>query len=137
MDNMFLDKNQALGDTDTKSGENVLDYLKRVQAGKNGKANNYFSDEEYRILLSALAREREVCKKVDRDCGGEPRLLRIMESIERKVAKLQYSKLTSIDIDACVEYRHHNETEQSLKEFLGLSDAEYEAFLREGNEVLK
>lgn len=63
MDNMFLDKNQALGDTDTKSGENVLDYLKRVQAGKNGKANNYFSDEEYRILLSALAREREVCKK--------------------------------------------------------------------------
>ena len=96
MDNMFLGKNQALGDTDTKSGENVLDYLKRVQAGKNGKANNYFSDEEYRILLSALAREREVCKKVDRDCGGEPRLLRIVESIERKIAKMQYSEVTRL-----------------------------------------
>ena len=130
MDNMLLDKKQT-------AEESILAYLKRVRAGRNRKDNNYFSDEEYRILLSALGREKEVCKKVDRDCGGEPRLLRIMESIERKVAKLQYSKLTSIDIDACVEYRHHNETEQSLKEFLGLSDAEYEAFLREGNEVLK
>lgn len=130
MDNMLLDKKQT-------AEESILAYLKRVRAGRNRKDNNYFSDEEYRILLSALGREKEVCKKVDRDCGGEPRLLRIMESIERKVAKLQYSKLTSIDIDACVEYRHHNETEQSLKEFLGLSDAEYEAFLREGNEVLE
>ena len=128
MDEKLLDK---------KQGESILAYLKRVQTGRSRKDINYFSDEEYRILLSALAREREVCKKVDRDCGGEPRLLRIMESIERKIAKMQYSKLTSIDIDACVEYRHHNETEQSLKEFLGLSDAEYEAFLREGNEVLE
>lgn len=96
MDNMFLDKNQALGDTDTKSGENVLDYLKRVQVGRNGKDNNYFSDEEYRILLSALGREKEVCKKVDRDGGGEPRLLRIVESIERKIAKMQYSEVTRL-----------------------------------------
>ena len=87
MDEKLLDK---------KQGESILDYLKRVQAGRNGKGNNYFSDEEYRILLSALGREKEVCKKVDRDCGGEPKLLHIMESIERKVAKMQYSEVTRL-----------------------------------------
>lgn len=87
MDEKLLDK---------KQGESILAYLKRVQTGRSRKDINYFSDEEYRILLSALAREREVCKKVDRDCGGEPRLLRIMESIERKIAKMQYSEVTRL-----------------------------------------
>lgn len=33
----------------------------------------YFTDPEYRILLKALSREREICKKVDRDCGDDHR----------------------------------------------------------------
>ena len=27
----------------------------------------YFTDEEYRLVLRALSREREVCEKVDED----------------------------------------------------------------------
>lgn len=52
----------------------------------------YFTDEEYRILFKALSREREICERVDRDCGGEHKLIRIMDSIERKVRNIQYEK---------------------------------------------
>lgn len=53
---------------------------------------NYFTDEEYRILLSALRREREVCEKVDKDCGEEHKLIHILNSIEKKIHKIQYGK---------------------------------------------
>lgn len=41
------------------------------------------------------------------------------------------------NIDDCVEYWHKNETGQSLQEFLGLSDSEYEAWLQKGNDILE
>lgn len=41
------------------------------------------------------------------------------------------------DIDDYVEYWHNNEVEQSLKDFLGLSDYEYEMWLKEGNDVIR
>lgn len=62
-----------------------------IKEQKNRK-EHLFTDEEYRILLKALSREREVCEKVDSDCGDEHKLIRIMDSIERKVKKIQYGK---------------------------------------------
>ena len=41
------------------------------------------------------------------------------------------------DIDDYVEYWHNSETEQSLKDFLGLNDYEYEMWMREGNGVIR
>lgn len=41
------------------------------------------------------------------------------------------------DIDNYVEYWHNNEMSQSLKDFLGLDDYEYEVWLQEGNEVIR
>ena len=53
-------------------------------------SEKYFTDSEYRILLRALSREKEVCEQVDKDCGGEHKLIRIMNSIERKIKSVQY-----------------------------------------------
>lgn len=52
----------------------------------------FFADEEYRILLKALSREREVCEKVDRDCVDDHKLIHIMNSIEKKIKDIQYGK---------------------------------------------
>ena len=41
------------------------------------------------------------------------------------------------DIDDYVEYWHNNEVEQSLKDFLGLNDYEYEVWLQKGNDVIR
>ena len=51
-----------------------------------------FTDEEYRILLSALSRERKVCEKVDAEGNGEVNLGRLMDSIEKKISRIQYPK---------------------------------------------
>ena len=37
--------------------------------------------------------------------------------------------------DDCVEYWHNNETGKSLQDFLGLTDDEYEAWLKMGDDV--
>lgn len=56
------------------------------------KELRYFTDDEYRILLSALSRERQVCEKVDIECEGEKNLTMIMDSIERKINTVQYKE---------------------------------------------
>lgn len=56
------------------------------------KASRYFTDDEYRILLSALSRERQVCEKVDNECEGNKNLIMIMDSIERKIKAVQYKR---------------------------------------------
>ena len=48
---------------------------------------SFFTDEEYRILLSALGRERKVCEQLD---AKDKVLLRIMDSIESKIQRIQY-----------------------------------------------
>lgn len=48
---------------------------------------SYLTDKEKRLLFSALSREKEVCKQVDRKCCREPyedTLQSIIESLERK-----------------------------------------------------
>ena len=56
----------------------------------------YFTDTEYRLLLSALSREMKVCKEVDKQCSArEPYEMRLedhMKSIERKIRKVQYGE---------------------------------------------
>lgn len=62
-----------------------------IKSQKNNE-KQFFTDEEYRILLKALSREREVCEKVDMDCGDDHKLIRIMDSIEKKIKDIQYGK---------------------------------------------
>lgn len=56
----------------------------------------YFTDTEYRLLLSALSREMKVCKEVDKECSArepyETSLEDHMKSIERKIIKVQYGE---------------------------------------------
>lgn len=52
-----------------------------------------FTDKEHRILLSAIRRERDVCKKVDQESCREPyeiSLVAVCDSIERKVHDIQH-----------------------------------------------
>lgn len=51
-----------------------------------------FTDTEHRILLSALSRERKVCEEIDNDkviCSNTKMLVPIVDSIERKINKIQ------------------------------------------------
>ena len=54
---------------------------------------SFFTDEEYRILLSALGRERKVCEQIAAK-DNEMVLLRIMNSIENKIKLIQYPDKT-------------------------------------------
>lgn len=48
---------------------------------------SYLTDTEKRLLFSALSREKEVCKKVDKECCREPyeqSLESVIKSLERK-----------------------------------------------------
>lgn len=66
----------------------VREFIKTQEDNKN----SFFTDGEYRILLKVLSREREVCEKIDKDCRDEHKLIRIMNSIERKIKDIQYGK---------------------------------------------
>lgn len=46
-----------------------------------------FTDNEYRIFLSAMSREEKICKKLDEEMKGEDTvdLVPICKSIERKI----------------------------------------------------
>lgn len=52
----------------------------------------YFTDQEYRLVLSGLGRERKVCEKVEKDFPGDNNLLIMMNSIEKKVKQMQYNR---------------------------------------------
>ena len=72
----------------------VLRNLRNIRKHMNDGAQQerFFTNDEYRILLSALRREDEVCRKVDQDCGDDHKLIRIMTSIRRKIRRIQYEK---------------------------------------------
>lgn len=53
----------------------------------------YFTDQEYRLVLQALHRERMVCEKVDEESKckeSEHVLSSLMDSIEGKIRHIQY-----------------------------------------------
>lgn len=52
----------------------------------------YFTDQEYRLVLAALGREREVCEIVNKDCSEEHELLKLMNSIEKKIKHIQHCR---------------------------------------------
>lgn len=53
--------------------------------------NSIFTDQEHRILLSAIGRERKICEECDREIGDNDgyMLVPIVDSIERKVYEMQ------------------------------------------------
>lgn len=70
--------------------ESILELLKEIKSGDNGttrSSQSFFSDEEYRIVLAALGRERKICKKLD---GNGHSLCDIMDNIEKKIKRIQY-----------------------------------------------
>lgn len=71
----------------------------------------YFTDQEYRLVLSALGRERKVCEMVEKDCGEEHKLIVLMNGIDRKIKNVQYDKAKQRNIlleaqDELKEERH-------------------------------
>lgn len=66
----------------------VREFIKEQKS----REEHLFTDEEYRILLKALSRERDACKKADVDCGDDHKLIRIMNGIEKKIKDIQYGK---------------------------------------------
>ena len=46
--------------------------------------DEFFTDTEKRLLFSALRREKEICQKVDSENPDMPRLVPVVESLERK-----------------------------------------------------
>lgn len=56
----------------------------------------FFEDNEYRILLEALRKEKELCKKIDNEMTGKIKLLNIITSIEKKIHYIQYELENSI-----------------------------------------
>lgn len=55
----------------------------------------YLTDKEKRLLFSALSREKEICKQVDKECCREPyekTLESVVESLERKFYYDRYEK---------------------------------------------
>lgn len=62
-----------------------------IKSQKNNE-KHFFTDEEYRILLKALSREREVCENVEMNRGDDHKLIRIMNEIEKKIKDIQYGK---------------------------------------------
>lgn len=56
-----------------------------------------FSDQEYRILLAAMRREREVCERVDKEanelgCDLGNLLVGLCDSIEKKLSDIQHDQ---------------------------------------------
>lgn len=72
---------------------------------------SFFTDEEYRILLSALGRERKVCEQLD---AKDKVLLRIMDSIESKIQRIQYPKYVIFEIGS----NHKHITDQMRLRYL-------------------
>lgn len=62
-----------------------------IKSQKNNE-KHFFTDEEYRILLKALSREREVCENVEMNRGDDHKLIQIMNEIEKKIKDIQYGK---------------------------------------------
>lgn len=78
----------------------------------------YFTDSEYRLLLAALAREKEVCKQVNKESDGVLDLNEEMRSLEKKIIDVQYNlhliKIKKTEFDPVIEYRPDEETPVSV-----------------------
>lgn len=83
--NCFCDDDNCLT---TECSDCVLD--KAIEIVKsNIKINKVFTDNEYRILLSELSRERKICKEIDSKNSNGTCLVNLVNSIERKIKNIQ------------------------------------------------
>ena len=64
---------------------------------ENVEELDYFTDEEYRILLSALSRERKLCEEVEKRFEHGILLVPIVDNIERKIKAIQYKQKEQIE----------------------------------------
>lgn len=89
-----------------KQNPDVMDNVHVDPLSEEGAENHgtIFTDQEYRLLLAALSREKEVCRKVDRESSGDVNLERLMDNISRKISGIQYSRKKKIKFYAKVEY---------------------------------
>lgn len=74
---------------------------------------SFFTDEEYRILLSALGRERKVCEQLASK-DNDKVLPYIMDSIESKIKRIQYPKYVIFEIGS----NHKHITDQMRLRYL-------------------
>lgn len=74
--------------------EKEMVYNSRFNENENcDNGSEVFSDLEYRLLLKALDREEDACKKCEEkfsDTDTAVNLTELMKSIERKIRKIQY-----------------------------------------------
>lgn len=81
------------------------------------------TDEEYRIFLSAMSREEEICKKVDKELCREPyetSLVDICKSIRQKVKMCQ-----DIDRELFDRVKHPNDVRISVGVWNGSDHCTY------------
>ena len=92
------DNNESLG-----LGNNTFEYIspeekEMVYNSRYNEDENYnnqnevFSDLEYRLLLNAISREEEACKREEEKFSNADtavNLMELMKSIERKIRKIQ------------------------------------------------
>lgn len=79
--------NNKISEDYNKLEEEYLDKVSTEEILDTVHCQPYFTDREYRLVLAALGRERKVCEQVDKNCEG---LLKLMDSIERKIKWIQY-----------------------------------------------
>ena len=84
---------------------------------------SYLTDKEKRLLFSALSREKEVCKQVDKECCREPyeeTLESVVKSLERKFYYDRFEK--EIRAKAIDEFAE--EMKWEYRESIGTSERE-------------
>ena len=77
----------------------------------------YFTDEEYRILLSALTKERKLCKEVDERFKHGVPLVPIVDSIERKLNAIQYKRDKKLDRIRNIKRKRPKEFDKLTEEY--------------------
>lgn len=60
-----------------------------------------FTDTEHRILLSAMTREMDVCRKIDDEMNGIVNLEDVCKSINEKIHSIQYGKSIELSKSQC------------------------------------
>lgn len=72
--------------------------------------DTYFTDQEYRLVLAALKRERKVCEETMRESNkNDVDLLELMNNIDKKINHIQYHYNDKIE-------NQYNEYIEGIKE---------------------
>ena len=93
VDELLWDVADGATDTDEAMPETIHAWIHALlSAGIRQEPERLLTDPEYRLLLAAISREKELCRMVDHESPGEVNLERLMDSISRKIADAQYGR---------------------------------------------